>query len=290
MKRGNELEDLVFDTEHIEQVLNEIAINFPGHFDSFSQQPLDPVFQIFIEAYEKEQEAYREYLDFSVLDEFEFDPNAFKTHTRNNCPIIRRCLRSQDEVMKDYKRAFHQVSGRDLLNAVRNISEFGNEYAKVFDDETHEDASSPDDLDLEILNEGDYGTLGVIGYGIQSSLLYGLYPREFAHRPQNAVWALYFLSGRQDFGLVDGSEFLMIREELGTCEQNYIYPAQMFGFYALQVFNNLREACSEIAVQFSHQYRYVYLEAFFDHVANRHREDINAYTQSSEYVESRPWF
>lgn len=289
MIRGNDLEEKVFEDEHIEQVLAEIDKNFPTYFESFAQQPIALVFQDRIIEYQKEQEKYRDYLDLEALEEFELDPNAFKGYTRKNCPIILRCLMSQDDVMKAYKRSFGMVTGRQLLDTVRNIAEFGITFTLNFDDETHEDAAYYHEMGLEPLNEEPYGTGGVIGYGVQSSLLFGLYPREFAHRSQNAVWTLYFLSGRKDFGLQDGSEFLMVHEKEGTCEQNYFYPAELFGFYSVYLYLKLKAACAELGIHFENQYRYIYLSVFSDYVANSHREDIKTYTRSSTYVESHPW-
>jgi hypothetical protein len=290
MIRGKELEKQVYEPEHIQQVLVEIEDNFSNYFKSFAEQPLDPVFALRIQEYEREQEAYREYLSLEALDEFEYDPNAFKSYTRKRCPIIRRCLMSQDEVMKEYKKSFGMVTGRQLLDAVHNIAKFGISYAADFSDEEHEDAATYSDLGLEPLNETKYGTLGVIGYGVQSSMLYGLYSHCFAHRSQNAVWSLYFLSGRKNFGLEDDSEFLMVQPKEGTCEQNYFYPAELFGFYSLCIFIMLKSNCEDLSITFFDRYRYIYLSTFCDHVANIHRENILTYTRSSEYVERQPWF
>ena len=192
--------------------------------------------------------------------------------------------------MKAYHRSWGRVTGRQLLDAVHNIAKFGLSYMAHFDDEEHEAAATQDDLGLEPLNDGKYGCGGVIGYGIQSSLLYGLHPRNFAHRSQDAVWSLYFLSGRQDFGLADGSEFLMVHSDLGTCEQNYFYPAELFGFYALKAFLMLKSACKKLGITFYDPYRYIYLSRFCDHIADAHRKDITTFKQSSDYVESQPWF
>ncbi|GIK39568.1 MAG: hypothetical protein BroJett011_34010 [Chloroflexota bacterium] len=290
MIRGNELEERAYESEHVEQVLAEIEANFPKYFESFAQQPLAAAFKEAIREYEKEQKAYREYMSLEALAEFEYDPNAFKRQTRTQCPIIRRCLMSPNEVMKDYRASFNIVSGRQLLDTIRNIAEFGIRYVAHFSDEKHENAATYGDLGLETLNEGKYGCGGVIGYGIQSSLLYGQYPRNFALRSQNAVWSLYFLSGRKNFGLKDGSEFLMVQPKLGTCDQNFFYPAELFGFYALKLFKLLQAACQALDVTLFDHYRYIYLSRFCDHVGDTHRENIYTYTRSSEYVESQPWF
>lgn len=192
--------------------------------------------------------------------------------------------------MKDYKRSFNSVSGRDLLNPVRKLAEFGRAYAAPFNDEVHENATTYSDLGLEVLNESEYGCIGVIGYGIQSSMLYGLYPRQFAHRSQVAVWSLYFMSGRKDFGLQDGSEFLMIHPDENTCEQNYFYPADLFGFYSLKLYLMLKKAFGPFNITFDSARRYIYLSVFCDHVGAVHRDHIQVYKRSSQHVESQPWF
>ena len=92
-------------------------------------------------------------------------------------------------------------------------------------------------LDLSDLNDDEtYTAYGVIGGGIRSHFLYSLYPHAFPNRSQNAVWSLYFLSGKQDFGLADASEFVMIdiKSENMKTQQNYFYPYDLFAFYALK--------------------------------------------------------
>ena len=290
MLRGHELELQVYEPEHIEAVVAELEENFPKYFDGFAAQPLKPLFTEARRAYEKERKDYSEYLNPGALEEFEYDPSAFKGHARRRCPIIRRCLMSQDEVMKSYKRSFNDVRGRQLLDTVRHIAAFGAAYVQAFDHEAHEDAQSPTDLGLEPLNEADNQCIGVVGYGIQSTLLYSLYARAFAHRSQAAVWSLYFLSGRKDFGLADGSEFLMVDAKHGTCEQNFFYQAELFGYYALKVYLMLKRACAKRGIALYDYYRYTYLDAFTSYIDEAHREDIECYKWSSEDVESRPRF
>lgn len=289
MIRGNDLEQQVYDPVHRERVIEALTEIFPTYFSTFANKPLDDLFKEYMEKHANEQDAYRDYIDRLALQEFEYDPNAFKSHTRKRCPIIQRCLWAQDEVMKAYKRSFNNITGRQLLNAVGKIADFAIKYVANFDDEAHEAAETPDDLGINQLNEPEYGCGGVIGYGIQSSMLYGVYPWCFAHRSQNAVWSLYFLSGGKDFGLEDGSEFMMAQPEHGTCEQNYFYPAELFGFYALQVYRLLKEACADAGIKFHDRNRYIYLSAFCDHVAERHRDDIKMFKRSSDYVEAH-WF
>lgn len=290
MIRGEELEKRAYKPEHFLEVLAEISRNFPRYFKSFVASNSQQLFADEITVHKREQEKYRDYLDPEALEEFEDDPNAFKRQTRTKCPIIHRCLQSQDEAMKDYKQSFNTVSGRQLLNPICKLAQFGRSYVLNFDDERHECAANPGDLGLDALNEAEYGCGGVIGYGIQSSMLYGMYPRQFAHRSQVAVWSLYFLSGRKDFGLKDGSEFLMANPSEGTVEQNYFYPAELFGFYALQVYLLLKTSLTAHGVTLKHYHRYIYLSVFCDHIGEIHRSDIQIFKRSSQHVESQPWF
>ena len=285
MLSGELLSDQIYEPEHIQSVLKAIQGGIPVYFSTFKSSK--SLFEEALKDHEKEFKAYQEYLDLAALNEFKTDPNSFKPETRKNCPIIRRCLMSQDDIMKSYKISFSTVNAKDLLYTVYNIASFGRQYVEDFNHNQHEASKSYADLEIDDLSEEDYGCLGVVGYGIQSALLYSLYPYAFAHRSQNAVWALYFLSGKQDFGLGDdGSEFLMVRPEYGTCEQNYFYPPELFGYYALQVYLMLKKADPSFKKLFKDEHRYIYLDAFFDHVANTHREDINALKWTSEHVEN----
>lgn len=291
MIRGHKLEPRAWEPEHIDEVLGEVGRNFSGYFGSFAGQPLDSAFAKSVADYVKERQAYGDYLDLETLADYDQDdPGAFKTFTMKQCPIIRRCLNSRDEVMDDYKKSFGIASGRQILDAVRCIARFGAKYELGFDDATHEATTAYADLGLDPLNEQQYGLGGVIGYGIQSAMLYGIHPRCFANRSQNAVWSLYFLTGRKDFGFRDGSEFLMVEADQGTCEQNYFFPADLFGFYALKLFLLLKGACATRGISLADEHRYCYLNAFCDHVADRNREAINVLSRSSERVENQPWF
>jgi hypothetical protein len=287
MERGKDLDPKIYEPKHIKEVLTEIKATFPSIFAGFSaQQLIQFSFRGAIMEFEKDQPHYREYLDLRALDEFEDNPNSFKHETKTKCPIIRRCLMATDDVMKQYKRSFNEITGRQLLTGVKNIALFGSEYAATFNEKKHEHASSYDELNLAPLSRPEYGCPGVIGYGVQSSLLFGMYPEMFAHRSQNAVWSLYFITNRKDFGLEDSSEFLMIQPKYNTCEQNYFYPADLFGFYALKLYLLLKQACKKLGIRFDDRYRYIYLSTFTDYVADLHRKDIDVYKRNSEYVEN----
>ena len=287
---GKDLEDQVYDQSHITNVLAEIETQFPKYFEAFkAKQPIQGLMEKAVNDHEKNRKKYGEYLNIRSLIDYEDDPNAFKRVTRNKCPIIHNCLMSIDEVMKRYKISFNNVAGRDLLNTIRNLADFGMNYAADFNDDAHEQIETYSQLGLKELEEEKYYCPGVVGYGIQSALLYGRYGWMFAYRAQDAVWALYFMSSRLNFGLEDGSEFLMAHPKLGTCEQNYFYPPELFGFYALKVYLMLKKACADIGVKFYPNYRYVYLSQFFFSVADDHRNAINTLKWSSDNVENH-WF
>lgn len=289
MYRGSQLEDLVFDPTHIQDVLNVMKKTFAKYFTSFSNENIQLQFTAAIKNFEHEQERYLNYLDKDALEEYEDDPNAFKKHTRNNCPIIHRCLMSNDEVMNDYKASFNRISGRDLLDTVQNISKFGTKYAKKFDHTKHEKIKSFEELGLEPLATEELTAAGVVGYGIQSNFLYMIHPHAFAYRAQDAVWSLFFLSDKQKFGFEEGSEFVIYATEYGTGEQNFLYPPELFGFYMLKIYLLLKEACRAEGIKFKNEYRYVYLDTFVKHVADVERSSINFLKKSSEYVENH-WF
>lgn len=287
---GKELEKAVYDSSHITDVLTEIEKQFPRYFEAFKEkQPLQGLMDTAVSDHVKLREKYREYLNIPSLIDYEDDPNAFKKMTQTKCPIIHGCLMATDEVMKRYKASFYSAAGRDLLNTVRSIADFGMNYVAEFDDDAHEQITSYAQLGLKALQEDKHYCPGVVGYGIQSALLHGRYGHAFAYRAQDAVWAMLFLSSRLDFGLEGNSEFLMVRPNQGTCEQNYTYPPELFAFYALKIYLMLKKACADIGVTLYPNYRYVYLSQFMYSVAADHRQDIVTYKWSSENVENH-WF
>lgn len=284
MYKGSQLDDKIFDSDHIREVLVVIQKTFPKYFASFISENAQMQFAAAIQEFEHEQERYLKYFDEEALEEYEDDPNAFKKHTRNNCPIIHRCLMSNDEIMNDYKSSFNLVSGRELLDTVQGIAKFGKKYNRKFDHASHDKIKGFDELGLDSLAE--LTCAGVVGYGIQSNFLYMLYPHAFAYRAQDAVWSLFFLSDKQKFDFEEGSEFVIYATEYGTGEQNYLYPPELFGFYMLKIYLMLKEACRAEGIKFKNEYRYIYLDTFARHVANTERNSINFLKKSSDYVET----
>ncbi|MCY1013420.1 hypothetical protein OV079_49415 [Nannocystis pusilla] len=197
-----------YEREHIDTVLAAIRKHFPTYFATFAltAKKASEAFQTAVAEWRKELRDYEKFLDPDSLEEYEDDPGSFKSGIKSRCPIIRRSLNSPASDMKKYKIAFKLATGADLLRVSKNIAAFGRKHIKSFDDETHEAMADVADLGLGDLLEEDYIVYGVIGGGIKSHLLYSLYPNAFPNRSRSAVWALYFLSGKSDFGFKDGSE------------------------------------------------------------------------------------
>lgn len=276
-----------YEPHHMAKVLAAIEQHFPDYFRSAfpSAKSTNNLFETTITEWEKEKDDYRKLLDLSFLDEYSYDPNAFKSVLRKDCHIIRRCLNSPMEEMKDYKKEFGLAKGERLLNVTTNLAKFAHEYMRSFDDDIHERSTCPLDLGLSPLLQEDYTAYGVIGGGIKSHFLYKLYPMAFSNRSQNAIWALYYLTGNDNFGFHDGSEFLMARvlHDTNSIQQNYHYPYDLFAFYALRIYLMLKAACAEQDIVLDPTYRYVYVDAFADQIANAHMSEIQILKGKEQY-------
>jgi len=287
MHRPNvDLGDRGYNPAHMTEVLNEMRRQFPGYFAKFLRKPGTAGFDEAIAAFEGEQQKYVEFLDVRSLHEFEDDPGAFKSEMKRKCPIIRRCLLSNEQEMEQYKIKFNLATGQELLQVTQNIAKFGRKHVKRFEQQGHERIKTVDSLGLADLLEEDYVAYGVIGGGIRSHFLYSLYPHVFPNRSQSAVWALYFLTNKKDFGFADASEFLMIDVEKGTTQQNYHYPYDLFSFYALKLYLMMKDALLQKRYNLNSSLRYIYLDTFLERIAQIHQTDINLLKRKEyEYTE-----
>jgi len=302
---GLDIDPKAYDEAHIDDVLKEIGRNFTRYFDSFSgtskntkmdqalsklgshfkvdirkeqsidrKSALEDKFEIAIDEFESDRQRYKEILDLEALEEDSEDPPAFKDHLRSHCPIIHRCLWSKAKEMEKYKAAFNQANALDMVNTVCNIAEFGQRFMGTFDEDKHEIAEHVSDLRFSDLLEEDYTVYGVIGNGIRSHFLFKLFPEAFPNRSQNSLWALYYLVGNNTFGFKEDSEFLMIDVDNNITQQNYHYPYDLFGFYALKLFLMIKHVCEKYGVVISSIHRYVYLDAFIEYIADYHIDEI----------------
>lgn len=268
-----ELGDRAYESSHVEKVLETLGKGFQPYWTQFAPNAGEQ-FRDALKHWEDANPDYVELLDEEFLNEYEDDAKAFKNALRSKCPIIRRSLNSPQEEMKRYKKAFNLANGRDLLTKTMNIASFGQQYMASFQDVTHEAASNVQELGFTDLLDEDYGVQGAIGGGIRSQFLFALYPNAFPYRSRSAMWALYFLSGKDAFGFEDGSEFLMIDTERSSTQQNYFYPYDLFAFYSLNVYRMLKDACAVAKLPLRPERRYVYLDAFFNHVHDKHQAEV----------------
>jgi hypothetical protein len=185
-----EIPQIIYDIQHQSDVLSVIQATFPRFFESFCHPSLTGNLQKGIADFDKGFPAYQKYLNPVLLNEYEYDAAAFKTQTRHKCPIIRYCMQSTAEVMHSYQVAFVASNGRTLLDCVQTLVKFSANYEATFSHSTHENITDPDQFALDNLDFVPHYVPGVIGYGIQSTLLYMQKPYAFAHRVQVAMWSL----------------------------------------------------------------------------------------------------
>lgn len=284
-KRRQSVEEICYDAAHIAEVLDAIKENFPSYFKTFVKNKPSRNFVknigVAIEEFEKDREKYKTIFAPEAFDEYEDDPNYFKSETlKNKCPVIRKTLKSPEDELKQYKISFKLADANELLKVIRNICAFGKEYYEQYDPATYEGAKTYIDLEMEYLDEDECCLSGVIGVGIKSRILYKLYPAIFPNASQDSVWSLYFLSGRESFGCEYDSEFLMIDDDntdSSVIRQNFSYMYQLFAYYAFEIYKLLEREADKINLPLDKSYRYVVVDSFFKSVKETHNDDINLY-------------
>ena len=310
------VEDECFQVKHIQKVLDKIKENFQGYFDKFleSQQshvPQDRIdtlhdrfivdsegkhlvldrsracrelFEEAISDFEKDKKAYVDLFDQELLEEYEDDPQQFKSCAlKIDTPVIRKTLRNlYAEQLDKYRAAFARANAVDLLTVVSRLSRFSEDYVQnKYNAETFEDIVYYKDFNLTVLDTEEYTVHGVIGGGIKSTMLFKNYPDVFSSRSRLAVWALWYLVGKQKFGCKMDSEFLMIDLKQNSVQQNYFYPYELFEFYALQIYLLIKNAAKRLGVEVNSAYRFVYVDAFLSFIALDHIQEINDLSKSS---------
>lgn len=309
------VEDECFQVKHIQKVLDKIKGNFQYYFDKFleSQQshiPQDRVDdlhdkfiidsagkhlvldrrrackELFEEAicdFEKDRQTYIDLFDQELLEEYEDDSQQFKSRAlKIDTPVIRRTLQNvYAEQLDKYRKAFNCANASDLLTVVSRLSKFSEDYVQnKYNAETFEDIVYYKDFNLTVLDTEEYTVHGVIGGGIKSTMLFKNYPNVFSSRSRLAVWALWYLVGKENFGCKMDSEFLMIDLKKNSVQQNYFYPYELFEFYALQIYLLIKDAAKRLGVEMNNGYRFVYVDAFLSFIAVDHLHEINDLSKS----------
>jgi hypothetical protein len=232
-----------------------------------------------IEKYEKDRGKYLEFLNLEYLEEYIDDASDFKnTVLKNECPIIRHTIQNKKAKELDkYRYDFTISNPNNLLEVVSNIVTFAEDYKnKKFSHKDFYNISSINDLELDILfgNES-YLAKGVIGAGIRSHFLYKLYPYIFPNRSRDAIWALWYLTDKEKFGCIEDSEFLMIKIEENTTQQNFFYPYDLFTYYSIKILQFIENEFSKCKISIPTEQCFVIVDSFLSFVANEHSDEIN---------------
>lgn len=304
------VEKICYEEKHVEVVLDEIKRNFNKYFQRFIEtnagnsitaesfanlqkhfgvnsqkrksaknatESYKNIIRSSIEEFENDRQSYLDIFDEESLEEYEEDSSTFKSIVlRNKCPIIRKTLANRRAKELDkYRHDFSVTSADTLLDVVRRLCEFSEEYNSNYNAIKYETYSSYSDLKLSVLDTDEYTAYGVIGGGIKTMMLYKVNPKLFPSRSRNALWALWYLTDKKDFGCRMDSEFLMIDDKKFITQQNYFYPYELFAFYAYEIYKLLRDKATEMKAYIDPDYRYVIVDAFLNYVATEHESEIN---------------
>ena len=246
---------------------------------------LEEIFEKAIAAYEKDAENYRRFFAPDALEEYRDDPNAFKQALARDVPVIAGTLRQRRAELKEWQIHFRSARANDLLELFSSVLDFQAEWAEEHPATTYSglDAKGdPESFGLDPLDGDESMSLrSVVGMGIKSIVLFHLDPERLPARGRNALYGLYFLSGRGDFGLPsNSSEFLMVNDinpaSDGSliADQNYWYPYGLFSLYALRIYKWLDQQAASVKFVLDQSLRYVYVERFFESVCEEHADDL----------------
>lgn len=244
------------------------------------QKNLDAIKNNAIQEFIKDVEEYEELFDLQTLEEYEEDPAGFKNDLKRDCSMIRKTLNSKDKSLDQFKIKFNCCNANYLLEVMTNIATYLDKYPEKWDgydydgDYKIEDLVESDLLEQSIFDTTGYGVDGVIGGGIKSYIAHKLLPQYFPHRSREAIWALWYLTDKKDFGCEQDSEFLMILTDKVVTQQNFYYPYQLFGIYSYLIYRSLLEKYNALDVHFSENYRYVLVNDFLKFIAKCHDSEI----------------
>jgi hypothetical protein len=318
MHYPNNIEEICYDQEHIDHVLDVIKKNMPDYFEKYLESesgkadydegvsqlmekfgnsvkpkkktgnPKDKLFRIYQEAikhFENDREKYLEILDPDALQEYGLDVGSFKnTILKNQIPIIRKTLQNkQAKELDKFRQAFGISSSGELFNVVNKLVHIAFDWeTNWYNSQEYEKIATYDELEYDELDEEGCYAHGVIGGGIKSHFLYKLYPKMFPYRSREALWALWYLSEQRKFGCKEDSEFLMINLEEITTQQNYFYPYALFAFYAFQIYYELNKYYKKYGLSIEEEYRFVAVESFLSYVAESHQNEIDLLKRSNK--------
>ncbi|MGL5151289.1 MAG: hypothetical protein ACRC7N_12035 [Clostridium sp.] len=306
-----DVEAICYESNHIQKVVEEIKIKFEEYFDNFikleggkaiSEESIKKIAKKIglenikgkrvydtkkilkniviesIESFEKDREKYKAIFDEEALEEYEDDPQYFKsTVLKNECPVIHSTIHNKRAKELDkYRYDFSVSNPSELLEVVSRLSSFANEYYnEYYNEEDYGKVNTYEELNISDLDTDDYTVYGVIGGGIKSHMLYKVYPSSFPNRSRDSLWSLWYLTDKKILDCKQDSEFLMIDIDKSITQQNYFYPYELFTFYAHQIFSLINDKAKKLEVYIDLEYRYVIVDAFLSFIAKQHEEEID---------------
>ena len=276
------VEEICFNLNHIEKNLKLINENFSIYFEQFMQsRDTSVLMQEEIEKYNKDREKYLYIMNEENLEIFKEDEEYFKNIVlKNECPIIHKIL--QYKKAKDYKDAFKKAKPSELWEAFKNLYVFSNNYNHSYEKIKSKKIENYAELEMDEIDEDKYSVRRVVGQGIKGYFLYKANPKFFSNRSIDAIWALWYLTGKQVEDCVQDSEFLRIEINKSTTNENYFYPYQLFHFYATKILELIQENASKYDLEILEEYRFVIVDAFLNYVTNQHIEEIEYFTRNSD--------
>ena len=304
------VEDKCYTIKHMEKVLQKIIANFPLYFDKYLKSQKTTIPEEYIDKlrdrfmvdsnrkqlvfdekrafqeltreaiidFNRDTEGYRELFDEEALEEYKDDPQEFKKYALGiQTSIIRKTIQNKyAKELDKFRAAFSRANANDLLMVVTSLANFSRDYvSRSYNKDTFEKIIFYKDFGFTVLDTEEYTAHGVIGGGIRSTMLYKNFPEVFPCRSRMSIWALWYLVDKDTFGCSMDSEFLMIDINKNFIQQNYFYPYELFAFYALQIYLLIKKEAEKLGVSIDVAYRFVYVEAFLNFVANQHIESIN---------------
>jgi hypothetical protein len=299
--------DVVLTDDHIRKVWTAIEHNFKPYFDRFvacCQPPTNPeilartlgkkfkvkvvgqadqglafgmALREAIDGYEGDAAIYRNFFNEDTLQEYEeVNASEFKRALRKqqNCPIVSKCVRSRHEEMHEWQSKFSARAPRELRAVFRELYNTATDYASRMREDRYAKYDSWQKIKLDWFDDDEnLRAEGVVGTGIKSTVLYHLHADIFPLSDTNAMFALYFLSGKESFGLPSNSnEFIMVNDQkpdpsmIDRIDRNYWYPYPLFTLYQLRIYRLFQSACSKLKVTLDPKHRYVYCTAFMRHI------------------------
>lgn len=284
--------------DHIARVTEKMKVGFAGYFASLlAKAPVSDIarqlgarFKVIaepadngdhlktclntaVERFEKDRGPYVQLFQPAHMDSYRENASTFRSRLVTKCPVIHKTLHSKREELHDWKMRFGKAESQEFADIFANLVDFESTYADSVDRRAFAKFDSLDEFEFGEIEDEEYSVEGVIGMGIKSAVLYHLEPELYPRRSRLDLYALYFLTGRDTFGLPsDSSEFLMVNDHVEVADQslkvehNYWYPYDLFSLYEMRLFRWLKSECKKHEVSLDPAYRYVYVAAFNDHI------------------------